>query len=433
MLNRKIDLKKAIIGTILIVLISSSLVWVLATPPTLTLNAYMGEQEYAYIIFKIGLTYYAKNGITGSMDYSGAVFNLVMQLAINNSKVGQIGANILIKNGDYYINAQILILGGIEIDGSGYGTNFIVANNQNGLRFIGSNSGISDFLIQTNNASSGILISSEVNVHFIKIQDVKTLYGHTAIKLIDDPEFWIINCFLNHPMVYGIYLETSANASNDKTTLGWIDKCYIYDGCSQNAIKILGHSGRQVDAVRITNTQIILVDGIAVRIDDAYGGINRLIDCDISNPVGSCLLINANSPNQVVEGGFYETAGNMGMEIFASECRILNARVYFAYRSGIKLISANNTLIQGCDVWENDQSVEGWSGISIDNSFNNQVMNNWCHRTSSSQVFGILESGISDYNMIIGDDTRMNVAGGIYISGVNTKVNLCWNNNVWIP
>ena len=79
----------------------------------------------SYIISTDGTNYYAKNGTTGQIDYSGTNATTVIQNAVNN------GNKIYISSGVYIISQAIHPINNTELIGSGWDTIFFLANNAN--------------------------------------------------------------------------------------------------------------------------------------------------------------------------------------------------------------------------------------------------------------------------------------------------------------
>jgi hypothetical protein len=82
----------------------------------------------SYIIFKIGGMVYAKNGLTGRVEFGGTDASTVIQSAVN--AIRDVGGRILIKKGEYYLSRQILIQKARDIilEGEGWGTKLIATD-----------------------------------------------------------------------------------------------------------------------------------------------------------------------------------------------------------------------------------------------------------------------------------------------------------------
>jgi hypothetical protein len=85
--------------------------------------------EASYVIFTDGTTVYARNGLTGAIEFSDTNASKVIQEAIDT--VGNMG-RIFIKKGTYMLSTGLIIpqgAYGIMIDGEGYGTIIGTLNN----------------------------------------------------------------------------------------------------------------------------------------------------------------------------------------------------------------------------------------------------------------------------------------------------------------
>jgi hypothetical protein len=79
----------------------------------------VAKQGYSYIVFTDGANYYARNGSTGQVDFSGTDASTVIQNAIN--ALGN-GGKILIKAGTYSIVTPLALKSNTVISGEGPGT-----------------------------------------------------------------------------------------------------------------------------------------------------------------------------------------------------------------------------------------------------------------------------------------------------------------------
>jgi len=94
-------------------------------PPQGVIPRGVREETASYIIFKVGTTYYAKNGETGEIEFSGTDAATVIQSAID--AIGSKGGKIFIKSGVYEISKPIKVNWDadqfISIQGEGEGYN----------------------------------------------------------------------------------------------------------------------------------------------------------------------------------------------------------------------------------------------------------------------------------------------------------------------
>jgi hypothetical protein len=78
-------------------------------------------EPYSYILFKDASTYYAKNGLTGAIDYSGTNASQVIDNAL------AVGGTIFLRKGEYYLSGELKInVAGTSIIGEGSGTKLII-------------------------------------------------------------------------------------------------------------------------------------------------------------------------------------------------------------------------------------------------------------------------------------------------------------------
>jgi len=84
----------------------------------------------SYVIFKDGSYYYAKNGTTGAIDYSGVVASTVIQDAVNA------GNKIDFSNGNFNIGTVITLKAFSKIQGSGESTVFVPTGDNSIFKFV---------------------------------------------------------------------------------------------------------------------------------------------------------------------------------------------------------------------------------------------------------------------------------------------------------
>jgi len=85
-----------------------------AVKPQLLQMPEITQQTYSYVIWTDGTNYYAKNGSTGKIDYSGTNASTVIQNAINSLSAG---GKIYIRKGIYTITNTITLSDGITLEG----------------------------------------------------------------------------------------------------------------------------------------------------------------------------------------------------------------------------------------------------------------------------------------------------------------------------
>lgn len=114
--------------------------------------------EASYVVFIDGLTVYAKNGMTGIIDYSGSNAAEVIQAGID--ALGSHGGIVLVKEGTYVISSTIKVPGNVTLSGVGFATKLVLADyadqrvieNKHPDAFVDSNIVISNLQIDGNGA-----------------------------------------------------------------------------------------------------------------------------------------------------------------------------------------------------------------------------------------------------------------------------------------
>jgi len=116
---------KTYVGTTLVltVLLLASVGYVLTSNgTTVTITPQSYTETASYVIFKVGSTYYAKNGSTGEIEFSGTNASYIVNQALS------LGKHILIKSGQYNIAPPIQYISSasshesIVIEGEGFNT-----------------------------------------------------------------------------------------------------------------------------------------------------------------------------------------------------------------------------------------------------------------------------------------------------------------------
>jgi len=82
--------------------------------------------EASYVVFTDGFTVYARNGMTGILDFSGNDAAMVIQAGIDT--LGSNGGIILIKEGTYVISSTIKVPGNTTLSGVGFATKLVLAD-----------------------------------------------------------------------------------------------------------------------------------------------------------------------------------------------------------------------------------------------------------------------------------------------------------------
>lgn len=273
--------------------------------------------EALYIIWTDGTTYYAKNGATGAIDFSGTVFSTVMQSAINAGP----GGEITIKPGVYSVTVPIETVKELTIQGS-YG--------------YGSSNGV------TLNVSPGITCfryTGGVAAPFVKITDLFITGGLNAINFNDK--------------VYDVVLRDIyvANTSGDGiiVTNGWglIATHVIVERCAQNGFTVLFSGSSDINSCKFNDNGAY---GLYY-----YASDGRIIGNEISGNVGyGARLRGAHRTSFIGNriGGNTGTSGVLAtgnnLIITGNEFNGINVELYNLYiDSGVTSALITNNQFQG--------------------------------------------------------------------------------------
>ena len=191
-----------------------------AIKPQLLQMPEITQQPYSYIIFTDGTNYYAKNGKTGQIDYSGTDASTVIQSAIDAVKSGR----IYLKLGTVAFSRKVIINinsnSQLTIEGDG-ATTIIPPSNDYAFEF-NANSDWSKRLVMRN-----LWFKSSTNQYAIHIVDAhrptfELCYFDRANVLVESINTWSeayteLQCYHNHAGVE--FRKTGGTGSWSDTTL----------------------------------------------------------------------------------------------------------------------------------------------------------------------------------------------------------------------
>jgi parallel beta-helix repeat protein len=225
--------------------------------PNSTIQSGSTASQASYTIFRDGVTYFARNGTTGTIDYQSANASWVVNAAIASFPIQ--GGSLYFTTGTYYFSNSIVI-------------------RKPDITIEGTNDQTTIFWLNAYANCSLILISSTTLINFIYIENLE-LWGNRGSEggkqscginitayagdifiqnvFIDDflnssifvsPvtshiwNLWIQDCHLEGNGQHGIMLNANSNG---------IHYVYIADNCifanSGNGIEILNDNGRDID------------------------------------------------------------------------------------------------------------------------------------------------------------------------------------------
>lgn len=241
------------------------------------------QETASYIIYTDGTNVYAKNGSTGSLDYSGTDFSTVLQSVSNQLTTG---GTIFIK-GSYSMNAQVTFSPGVMIYGDG-STGIDISNLNDTAFYFNKNGSLSTYKItgiQKLSIGGNVLKTNSRAMAFdriyegITVQDVKVLNTNFLILNGECSGASINRVYVYNPTTTGIVLENTSGGWGPTDTV--LDHITMEHGPS-GSVAISDLSGTiMITHSYIENFPIAIMtnknDG-ATKIDNTHFGLSNAGD-----------------------------------------------------------------------------------------------------------------------------------------------------------
>jgi len=409
---------------------------------TTTIESGSMVETASYVVFRDGSTYFAKNGTTGAIDYSGTNASLLIQQTIDALSYGR----IFFEPATYVMNSYITLTSNIEFCGV-FGKTILEGDTINDIsmvRIVDGTENVTVKGITINSASyfyNGLVVFNETSN--ILITECAFLNGY-------DRNLWIWNAsniIVTDSFIYkrepvagrpSIDLnDPSLDISRSEHVI--IENCILEGDLNTPAgaeypLVLLWSSDLTNTDVTITNSHFKNHEFDFLRIVGTEN--SKVIGNTFNNAswhaittqdYGSYgITISSNTIIHNYRNGFYffylydsSVIGNT----------ILDVNQANSQWDGIILRDCSNVTVDA-NIIANDATYSAYRGIDLLNSTYCIISNNLVRNCTSS---GILERGASsDYNIIIGCMALDNASPNITIVGSNTKVNLCYNGTNWI-
>lgn len=448
--------KQRSIGLVLICIVASLIVIVSAQNSMSTqtiIEAGSLQTVASYVVFRDGSTYYARNGTTGEIEFSGSVATTVIQSAIDALSSGL----ILFKDGSYSITTLINLDDNIEIEGESQQGVVLTATTDNPIFRINNWENISfrKLTLAQTQTNYGISIGANTqNADNFLIQDVtfRGINGSAGIGIstttyyVNDVR--VYSCSFSD-LTYGIYSSGLLNGL-------WVSGCLFENiNLFLNGIVVYNASGSSSNIwilnnklLRPTNYPIQAVAASNVYIKNNYiEGTNAFWTSMYTSGTADMIDLSNVTEFEISGNSLYQ-AGDMGITIRDGSQRgiVSGNKVWRADCRGINLADVTqlitDVIISDNVCWENGQDYSSRSpvdkgGIVLKGAVNCTLTGNICYdeQGTPTQDYGIREANgaaNSDYNIIVSCFARLYGTAGISIVGSNTKVNLCYNGTSWI-
>jgi len=423
-------------------------------------------EPYNYLVFSDGVgNYYAENGATGSIDFSGTSGTQVGQSCIN--ALSTAGGKIVFA-GSISLNGPLVIQNGassgrLEISGFGSSSQFIISQNSDGIRILGNQPfgyggpyhvTIRDLVLTSATTRVGRFINNGIyikNWFGVDIKDVMVFYANNAGILIEDSaDVQLDNVYVEgcsgteyggtQPLIgSGIYLKGSKdcylrNCYSDTNYYGFrIDSTSETDSmprsiflthCEATLSQHFGMLISRADGVVMSDSLVEGSNEDGIVIVDSFR-INLANTLVIGN-VGNGILINSYSMNMtqseiLIDGCTIKSNNQNGVKIWAN------------YNMPITQVSIQNCniVLSGTGARGNPNQPNIWDGVFISNDattggtckyikVTNCFLGNIAGATQT-QTYGIRSLQNSDYVQVFHNSFFQNLAGNFTLSGTHNS------------
>jgi prefoldin subunit 5 len=394
----------------------------------------------SYIIFTNGTEYFARNCTSEKIYCQGTNASQVVNSAM---KAVPLSRPVVIDfaPGDYNLTASIVLRNYTIINGAGeYATTFTTPNNITVIKVNGStNTGRIDNIVLENfgivgNGDRSHNGTTGLQLWFLNepiVQNVRILFCYIGINTV---ELW-------KPMMSTLWIE-------------WCNKGYLTDYFPNSTTAEVRLNDFEIQYCDIglylyrRATAVMLSQGeiggcnTAIQVEElSFAHIsNVLLDSD--NQAGIKIIQNGNC---VIKGiqwsnvwvGATNSSSLQGAVTIIAENRsdvydlsFENIQVRTFYPSGFFMENVSNVQISGGEIYGDFPNAE--YGIYLNGCSNVTISGLRVYGLTAGVSWGIYEEGSSNYDTIYGCTCTAG-AGGIRTVGVQTHVDLCWNNTSWIP
>ncbi|RJX16582.1 right-handed parallel beta-helix repeat-containing protein [Candidatus Bathyarchaeota archaeon] len=363
--------------------------WMWHSPPNMVVQQGSGVESVDYIIFgvdtdgdKIADEIYAKNGLTGEIEFSGTDAATVIQNTIDALPTYSYpygGGTIAIKGTSncfiYEITKKIVVDKPLRL----------VGDNRYGIVELRAAPGLNDRLLEVYKAGEDFWTEiSRLKFEGNKNQQTSgdyLIYFYGGYPIMRD-------CYVMNAYQTGIYIH----AQDFHFYNVYAEFCGKYGWdirCTQNGQLYSCTAWGNGDA------GIFLI----------YSHRWSLVNCRVMKNKGGSyhnagLYIHSSSRGQVIGGYYCENDG-----------------------PGIDLYNSDHIQIIGAMVRDNSQYANNtYDGIRIRGNSNHNIVNGCTifSTLTNKQRYGVYEQDTADYNLIVGNIIHDNVSGQIYLIGTNS-------------
>ncbi|MQY62253.1 hypothetical protein GH146_03065 [archaeon] len=361
-------------------------------------------EPYDYLFWKDEINYFAKNGTTGEIEFSGSD---ITQLVENIVSLSTDGLFLCFKKGVYTLSSTISITekNDIRIMGAGKElTKFAVSADITAFNITGNSEShnsrfeISDCLIDAGDVSS--------TKYGVYIKHMDSIQLHDMAVTSFDTHVYVEDC--QKPSVYNFVVWSDTSFS-----YGFYFKGFNID-IKMHEVSIL-HSDPNADGIRFENYDSIELSKVYVNPTlteqgTGYGFV--FVDCNWVHVIGCIADGNGNAGYYISSGsGFFFVNSWAGsnlkglLSVDADQIQINSSQFYSNVETGVTITSANETYpsasITGSHFLHN-----GIYGLEIENTNHTIVVGN---HFRNNTIYGIYYNTGNDYAIIKDNDATDNI------------------------
>lgn len=385
-------------------------------------------QSPSYVVFRSGSTYYAKNGETGAIDYSGNDADAVITNALTAMNLQ---GTLLIKQGEYLVDTRIDLSGADNLqiiaekdtwliqnantdifyfDGASY--KVLIEN----IYFNQTNPGTyTGYAINVENPDSGDLlwdsVIKNIGIYYINnslsinraypltLENVELAYcgnssGTSPVNFANSHDIYAHQLLIEHSNYRPITVASTCNDVN-------IENYHIENGSAAEpdyAIFVNGAPRTRIinGVIHGASTYMIYLKSI-----DGYVGHNRFTTASGGGVIVPSAI---SSRTATIDDNFMENLGGFAVYGNSEKLTIIDNKIQVCSNDGIRLNYGWYSEVAGNDVFANDGS-----GIAIIQTQYARIIGNHVDDKdrdgidSGDQDYGIIEGTGADNNIIIGN------------------------------
>jgi hypothetical protein len=281
-------------------------------------------------------------------------------------------------------------------------------------------------------------VNSAIKLEWINASRVyQTILENITISGFTVEALSFVNCesmYVNNVFIFG----TSRNGSTVITNAG--GNWNVFNNISISPT--LSNTEQRIQYGISNNSQYCIFSNVRIISTVLSVGILnkssqvKIVNCLVQNVAGNGIetVSSTQITNTTVDGCSGTGIVLSGSNIIIGGCIITNNGLNGILATSDTVVSFYNSNIMQCGFYANGKSGTTYSAITLNNVLDLQISNcGFTDATASTQQYGILEVGGSNYNLITNNVFRNMVVGAYSIAGSGTKVLNSFVNRVFTP